>query len=162
MANTINWGKIYCYMSTNNSWGDVFNKKTIENFAAPDCLVGQVACGSSSSFIGGQQFPTLLNINLGNQTGVVTLDFDAYGIPDKFEVWYDGNLVIDTGYRGDLSRQAELDAALAERGLPSEPIISPPEGTATFNKNTSTATAQVRIYAPMTGTEWISELSCPV
>ena len=162
MANTTNWGKIYCYMSDWDSWGDVQNIQTIQNVAAPDCLVEQVACGASSSFSGGQQFPTYLNVNLGTGTGVVTLDFDAYGIPDKFEVWFDGNKVIDTGYRGDAFRQAALDAALAERGLPSEPIVGAAAGTATFNKTTSTETAQIRVYAPMSGTGWITELSCPV
>lgn len=162
MANTINWGKIYCYMSDWDSWGDVQNKKSIQNVAAPDCLVEQVACGGESSFSGGQTFPTFLNINLGTSTGVVTLTFDAYGIPDKFEVWFDGNKVIDTGYRGDAFRQAELDAALAERGLPSEPIVGAPFGTATFNKTTTTQTAQIRVYAPITNTGWITELSCPV
>ena len=161
MANTINWGKIYCYMSTNNSWGDVVNKKTIENAAAPDCLIEQIACGESSSFRGGQQFPTYLNVNLGIGTGAVTLDFDALGIPDKFEVWFDGNKVIDTGYRGDISRQASLDTALAELGLPSETITAPPSGTATFNKNTTTSIAQIRVYAPMSGTGWNTELNCP-
>ena len=91
MANTINWGKIYCYMSTNDSWGDVVNKKTIQNVAAPDCLVEQINCGASSSFSGEQQFPTYLNIHLGTDTGVVTLYFSAVGIPDKFQVWFDGN-----------------------------------------------------------------------
>jgi len=162
MANTINWGSIYCPMLTNDSWGDLQNLKSIQNVAAPDCLVDQVACGASSSFSGGQQFPTYLNVNLGTDTGVVTLDFNAYGIPDKFEVWFDGNKVIDTGYRGDTIYQTQLDTALAERGLPSETIISPPNGTATFNKTTSTQTAQIRVYAPMSGTGWITELSCPV
>ena len=162
MANTTNWGKIYCYMSDWDSWGDVQNKQTIQNVAAPDCLVEQVACGASSSFSGGQQFPTYLNVNLGTGTGVVTLTYDAYGIPDKFEVWFDGNKVIGTGYRGDITRQAQLDAALADRGLPSEPIVGEPFGTATFNKTTTASTAQIRVYAPMSGTGWITELSCPV
>ena len=162
MANTINWGKIYCYMSTNDSWGDVVNKRTIQNVAAPDCLVEQVNCGTESSFTGGQQFPTYLNIHLGTDTGTVTLDFDAIGIPDKFEVWFDGNLVIDTGYRGSTFRQAELDAALADRGLPPETITAPPSGTATFNKTTATSTAQIRVYAPLNLTAWDIELSCPI
>ncbi len=162
MANTINWGKIYCYMSGWDSWGDVVNKRTIQNVAAPDCLVEQVNCGASSSFSGGQQFPTYLNIHLGTDVGTVTLDFDAYGIPDKFEVWFEGNLVIDTGYRGTLNHQTDLDAALAARGLPSETIVSPPNGTATFNKNTTTSTAQIRVYAPLDLTGWITELSCPI
>lgn len=162
MANTINWGKIYCYMSDWDSWGDVQNKQTIQNVAAPDCLVEQVACGASSSYSGGQQFPTYLNVILGTGTGVVTLNFNAKSIPDKFEVWFDGNKVIDTGYRGDAFRQAALDAALAERGLPSETIAGIGLGTANFNKTTSTATAQIRVYAPLNLTGWDIELSCPV
>lgn len=161
MSNTINWGKIYCYMSTNNSWGDVVNKKAIENAASPECLIEEISCGASSSFSGGQQFPTYLNVNLGIGTGTVDLNFNAQGIPDKFEVWFDGNLVIDTGYRGNVSWQSDLDAALAARGLPSETITAPPAGTATFDKNTTTSTAQLRIYAPLSGTGWDTQLNCP-
>jgi hypothetical protein len=38
MANTISWGKIYCDMVTNGSWGNDANLKSIENDAAPSCL----------------------------------------------------------------------------------------------------------------------------
>lgn len=39
MANTINWGKIYCEMDDNSSWGNESNTDSIENDAVPACFV---------------------------------------------------------------------------------------------------------------------------
>lgn len=161
--NTIDWGKIYCYMRDPwESWGDDSNTATIENTSAPDCLVPQFECGTQTTFAGQQAFPTIYNINLGSSTGVVTLTFNAFSIPDKFQVVYDGNIVIDTGYRGSTGYQAQLDAELTSRGLPTETITSPGNGSVTFNKTTSTTTAQLRVYAPLPNTGWEATLSCPV
>lgn len=159
--NTNDWGIVYCEMETNKAWGDIDNIITIKNESAPDCLVPAIDCGAGA-VQGNVTFPTIYNINLGDATGVVTLTFDAYGIPDKFIVRYDGVEVINTGYRGDLIWQADLDADLTSRGLPTETIISPPNGTATFNKTTNTTTAQLIVYAPLPNTGWIATLSCPV
>ena len=156
--NTIDWGKIYCF----SHWGDDKNKFTIQNEIAPDCFVESIECGDPTAYTGGQSFPTILNVNLGTSTGVVTLTFDAIGIPDKFIVKYDGDEVINTGYRGNTSNQAALDAELASRGLPPETIISPPNGTATFNKTKTVQTAQILVYAPLFGTGWNLTLSCPI
>ncbi|NDG52010.1 MAG: hypothetical protein EBY39_03140 [Flavobacteriia bacterium] len=162
MANTIDWGKIYCYMTEWQGWGNYENTKTIDIPSAPDCFATSVDCGQASSFSGGEAFPTVINVNLGDSTGTVTLDFQAYTVPDKFEVWFDGNKVIDTGYRGSTNQQATLDNALAARGLPSETITSPGAGSASFQKTTSSNIAQVRIYAPISNTAWDVEMNCPV
>ena len=159
--NTNDWGKVYCYMETNEAWGDIDNIITIKNESAPDCLVPAFECGVNT-IQGNVTFPTIYNINLGDTTGVVTLTFEAYGIPDKFIVRYDGSEVINTGYRGNTTWQADLDAELTSRGLPTETIIAPPNGTATFNKTTNTATAQLIVYAPLPNTAWEASLSCPV
>jgi hypothetical protein len=39
MANNINWGKIYCEMVTNSSWGEDSDYTTefIPDFSAPTC-----------------------------------------------------------------------------------------------------------------------------
>jgi len=118
MANTINWGEIYCY----SHWGDDKNKASVPEF--PEfCATEQGLCGSQYSYTGGEKFPTLLSINLGTGTGNVTLNYNAKNVPDKFEVWFDGVKVIDTGYRGSATEQTNLDNALALRGLPSETIV---------------------------------------
>ena len=157
MANNINWGEIYCY----SHWGDDKNKESVPEF--PEfCSIQQGVCGTQYPYSGGENFPTLLNINLGAGTGTVTLNFDARSIPDKFEVWFDGVKVIDTGYRGSATYQSNLDADLALRGLPSETIAGVGSGSANFNKTTHTEVALVKVYGPLENTFWSLTLGCPV
>ena len=157
MANTINWGEIYCY----SHWGDDKNKASVPEF--PEfCAIEQEVCGTQYTYSGGENFPTLLNINLGTGTGTVTLNFNALSIPDKFEVWFDGVKVIDTGYRGSATYQSNLDADLALRGLPSETIAGVGSGSANFNKTTNTEVALVKVYGPLENTFWSLTLGCPV
>lgn len=157
MANNINWGEIYCY----SHWGDDKNKESVPEF--PEfCAIEQGHCGTEYPYTGGEKFPTLLNINLGAETGTVTLNYNAKIIPDKFEVWFDGVKVIDTGYRGAANYQTDLNTALALRGLPSEPIVGLGSGSANFNKTTNTQVALVKVYALLEGTNWNLTLGCPV
>lgn len=157
MANTINWGEIYCY----SHWGDDKNKASVPEF--PEfCAIEQGSCGTQYSYSGGADFPTLLNLNLGATTGTVTLNFNALNIPDKFEVWFDGVKVIDTGYRGLTFYQQDLNDALTSKGLPVETIAGLGSGVASFNKTTSTQTALVKVYAPLEDTVWNLTLDCPI
>ena len=157
MANNINWGEIYCY----SHWGDDKNKASVPEF--PEfCTTEQGSRGVQYSYTGGETFPTIFNVNLGAGTGIVTLNFNAKNVPDKFEVWFDGIKVIDTGYRGSATYQTDLDNALALRGLPSETIAGVGLGTANFNKTTNTEVALVKVYAPIEGTSWDLTLACPV
>ena len=130
-------------------------------FNCPAATVPTTPCGAGTSFQGGVSFPSVQNVTLGSDIGIVTFNFDAYGVPDKFIVEFDGVEVINTGYRGNTSQQVYLNNALAALGLPPENIISPPSGTASFNKTTATTTATVKVYAPISGTGWIFNLNCP-
>ena len=157
MANNINWGEIYCY----SHWGDDKNKASVPEF--PEfCAIEQGVCGTQYTYSGGADFPTLLNINLGAGTGTVTLNYNALNIPDKFEVWFDGVKVIDTGYRGLTFYQQSLNNALTDRGLPIEPIVGIGSGSANFSKTTNTEVALVKVYAPLEDTSWDIRLGCPV
>ena len=130
-------------------------------FSCPTPVVADVPCGAGSQYNGGVAYPQVDVVDLGSATGIVTLDFNAIGIPDKFIVEFDGVEVINTGYRGNASNQTQLNAALANLGLPSETIQSPASGTATFNKTTATTTATVKVFAPLPGTGWNYTLGCP-
>ena len=108
-------------------------------------------CGSGLDVSGGQapnppgyfEYP----ISLGPTYGLVTLTYDAYSIPDRFVVNYDGVDVIDTGYRGS-------------SGFCVTPV-GPGSGTATFMKTSLTETALLRVYAPCGSTGWEATLGCP-
>jgi len=130
---------------------------TLEDFSNPS-----IACGVSTGFAGGESYPSEFTVTLGTALGSVVLNFDGQSIPDKFIVIFDGVEVINTGYRGNTYYQAQLNTALADRGLPPETVTAPGTGTASFNKTTATTTAIVRVYAPLSGTGWTCKLNCPV
>jgi hypothetical protein len=106
-------------------------------------------------------------INLGHETGEVVLEFEAYGVPDKFVVeWPIGNVVIDTGWRG-----MKTYAGVNYETLEDPPgtlvfpggITEPGDGVASFTKSTaSPEQAKVIVYGPVDGTAWEFTLKCPV
>ena len=103
-------------------------------------------------------------IQLGSGTGTVVLDYDAITIPDRFQVIYDGIVVIETYWRGAQSYRSQLNAL----GL-TEPIYTntvaghnPGWGSASFVKTTSTPYAILRVWSPLNGTAWNATLNCPV
>lgn len=142
-------------------WGTIecSNSQYLLNLTTPP---GDIPCGTSTSFSGGESFPSESIINVGPDLGVCPFDFDALSIPDKYIVMFEGIEVVNTGYRGDTSYQSALDAELASRGLPPETITAPGAGTTSFNKTTAATTATLRVYAPLTGTAWSCTLGCPV
>lgn len=143
-----------------------------------------ITCGSSSSYAGGQNYPTSELINLGSDTGPVPLQFAALSVPDRYIVIWDGSIVIDTGYRGSsvydfggISR-ATFNASLTglidpvtlnaypdlgtypDDGYPR--IVGVGSGVQIFVKSTaSPETATVDVYGPMSGTAWSYTLFCP-
>lgn len=127
----------------------------------PEPTLPPIDCSEQGTFQGGLTFPSVMEVILGSGTGMVTLDFNAFNIPDKFVVRFDGEEVINTGYRGTSSYQAALDSNLAGRGFASEPIVGVGLGSATFNKLTATTSAFVYVFAPLPGTGWTFTLNCP-
>jgi hypothetical protein len=142
-------------------------------------------CDSPTAFSGGQAYPTEQSVLLGTNTGDVELQFEANTVPDRFIVYYDNAVVIDTGYRGTLnydfggaqrlsftnSLVGKIDPILTtiypdvtnfpDDGFPR--VVAPGDGTSSFFKSTTTPTiAQVRVYGPMSGTAWDYTVGCPV
>jgi hypothetical protein len=95
-------------------------------------------------------------IQLGFGTGSINFTYDAYTVPDQFQVYYNGSLVIDTGFRGSTSYNAQLNAL----GYPN--VSGPGSGSASFTKSSALPeTALVVITAPLTGTAWEFLMGCP-
>ena len=130
-------------------------------FSCPPPVVADIPCGAGSEYSGGEAFPQTDVVDLGAATGIVALNFNAVGVPDKFIVEFDGVEVINTGYRGFTSEQTDLNTALAARGLQPETITAPASGIVTFNKTTATTTAIVKVFAPIRNTRWNYTLQCP-
>lgn len=143
-----------------------------------------LVCDAPTAFSGGQSYPSSQSVQLGSGTGEVILDFEAFGVPDRFIMHYDDTVVIDTGYRGtsnydfggadrssfNASLSGKVDPILEttypdisnfpDDGYPR--IVSPGDGTASFLKNTTSPTiAQVQVYGPMAGTAWNFTAGCP-
>lgn len=143
--------------------GELFDVDTQVGYITVNAIpaVSCFSSGSSRSGVAPGGFPTQYTITLGSATGSIQLKFNSYNVPDKYIVIYEGNTVINTGYRGASSYQAALNTALLSRGLPSETIITPGHGTATFLKTGSSSTAIVQTWSPLTGTGWNWTASCP-
>ena len=136
---------------------------TAYNACCNNVPVGPVIqCNVGTGFSGGIAYPDTQVIELGSTTGVVTLTFQAFSVPDRFTLEFDGVVVLDTGYRGSTANQGLLNSALAALGAPAATITSPGNGTATFNKTTTTQTAVLKVYAPIASTAWNATVSCPV
>jgi hypothetical protein len=91
-------------------------------------------------------------VDLGSATGTVSLAFDAYSVPDRFIVEWNGSEVINSGLRGVNGTYDGNVVVVDGAGA----------GTLTFNKTTaSPSTAIVRVVSPYSGTSWSFTLGCP-
>lgn len=112
-------------------------------------------------------YPYTVSKFLGSDTGLVTLTYDAYDIPDRFVVRFDENndgvseTVIDTGYVGEAIYQVYLDDAIVSHGDTPSTINPLPVGVATFCKTSANEWAYVDVYAPLRSTGFTFTLSCP-
>ncbi len=134
--------------STPDSIAEWYSYNHTQQCPSGDCDVSE---NNGSGGSGSYNIP----ITLGSTTGTVWLVFNAYSVPDKFQVIYDSTTVIDTGFRGSSSYNSALNAL----GYPN--VSGAGSGSASFYKGTSTTTATVIVTAPLSGTAWEFTLSCP-
>ena len=100
-----------------------------------DNLDGVFACGQPVTS-GGQSIQ-FYQINLTSATGNVIFNYKAFTIPDQFEVIYDGETILNTGYISG-------------------------SGSFVFAKTSTTVNvAFVRVTAELGGTAWNFSMSCP-
>lgn len=131
-----------------------------------NCVDGTVlpdaVCPEPVQFAGGVVFPAYYTVDLGTELGEVTMNFEAYNVPDKFIINWSGSTVANTGYRGSQGQQNNLDIALASQNVAPENIVGQGGGTVSFYKNTAYPnTATVEVYAPLSSTAWVVTVECP-
>jgi hypothetical protein len=120
----------------------------------------QFGCGSCEGTLvagGGFQMPGgPYTINLGPGTGEVWFDFDAYSVPDKFCVVWDGNLVIETAFIGSASYDDEILKACGEK-------VGASSGVRYYFEKDEAGppTAKMYNFSPISGTAWEVKNWCP-
>jgi hypothetical protein len=143
-----------------------------------------IACQSSVSYSGGQAYPTIVGVDMGNSTGIAILTYNAFGVPDMFMLEWNSTLVFNSGYRGDsaydylgafrssftssLTGQTDPIYNTTYPDLTNYPddgyprVTSPGNGVGSFDKNLASPTiTTAKVYAPMSGTAWELFLGCP-
>ena len=59
-----------------------------------------ILCDEAIQFNGNQGI-FIFDVNIGTELGNVNLNHEAFGVPDRFQIEYDGNVVADSLYVGD-------------------------------------------------------------
>jgi len=119
-----------------------------------------IDCDESFEF-NGESGTYEFEINFGSDVGLAGISYEAFNVPDKFEIEWN-NQVFSTGYVGSNI----FDQQLINLGiLPSEiNTAQPPNGTGEllFDKNQADPqTAIVRVTAPLSNTGWNINGICP-
>jgi hypothetical protein len=95
-------------------------------------------------------------VNLGTDVGLINFNYNSLQSPDRFIVIWDGNVVINTGFRGDSSYNSQLNAL----GYPD--VSGPGFGSSAFVKDTSSPTsAFVYVLSPFNCTGGNFYMECP-
>lgn len=126
--------------------------------------VQTVKCGGLVSNKGFNKGRYVIYVDLGTAIGDVTFNSDAVGVPDRFIVEWDNNVIVDTGYRGNAGLYSNaLKKALQEAGLPDVTISGQGASTFTFQKTKATpSVATVTVLCPIEGTAWSFTMGCVV
>lgn len=143
-------------------------------------------CNTTIDYNGPEIYPYNLRVNLGTSTGLVTFNYSAYTIADRFILYYDNTIKLDTGYVGsfvynynEMYREnftehlmGKIDPITgiaypninttdaAPDGYPFVNSIN--EGSFNFSKNTTTQLAIVEVYSCAQLNIWTFKLGCPV
>ena len=152
--------------------------------------LNQISCNSALNVDGAEGIYEV-DITIGTELGSTGLRYESFGIPDRFQLFFDGNLVADSKYVGDRLRSYKvtllnttnkvlpifkyngttfIDSGLTETiSIPNSDIASgiPSEPTAgkgeiKFNKTKSDVTVmKLRVTGVLGGTLWNAVPLCP-
>jgi hypothetical protein len=151
-----------------------------------------VKCGNSSSFSGGEGYPSIKTVNLGSSLGDVAIVPNPRNIPDRFVGKFNSNTVLDTGYLSNQWASNYNSINSTDRQNFKDTLVgkSAPEGgtypksgnsgsfpneilsdgypkvndttETSFYKNTDHYEATIEVYGPDGNTAWDFTVECPV
>jgi hypothetical protein len=107
---------------------------------------------------------TPLTINIGSNIGTVTVFYSAFSLPERFQVIYNNQTVLDTGWVG-LSTQQNinwLNSYLLRVGEPTVETLY--RGSSAVNipkSDASITTMEIRVFAPLYNSMWAVSAGCP-
>ena len=143
-------------------------------------------CNSLIDYNGPEIYPYNLSINIGSTTGTtLTFEYSAYTVADRFILYYENNILNDTGYVGSfvydynemyrenftehLTGKIDPITGLEYPNINSTnaapdgyPFVNPiNKGVFTYIKNSPTQIAQVEVYSCAPLNIWTFRLNCP-
>ena len=134
--------------------GDEFGRSSTTGRSLGLTCTDDVAFSDAGTVV----LPSVDIVALPTEAGTITLEYEAFDIPDRFVVEVDGRIAIDTRYVGSSSHTvSEVNDVLRRYGFrqtTQSRIITPGRGTMTFQKRAGSTSAVVRVYAPLPGTQW--------
>ena len=112
-----------------------------------------ITCDSSIS-AGGSDGLYELNIEIGTQIGDTFVEFDSYGVPDRFQIIWNGNVVADSLFIGDSLPSASYESEITSITLLPKFLYDGsdfvPNGTEAVNYSASDI-ADPTVLRPTTG-----------
>ena len=124
---------------------------------------GETGCNDEYVITTGVTGSWYITVQLGASTGLINFQYNAKQIPDRFQVYWGGNLVIDTGFRGVQTDPLKTfyNNQLIAAGY--DAMVGTGYGTTTFVKTTASPDfAIVVVTAPIISTAWQFTLYCPL
>jgi hypothetical protein len=107
---------------------------------------------------------TPLTIDVGSETGTVTVFYSAFSLPERFQVIYDNETVLDTGWVGVSSEQnlKWLNSYLLRVGEPTVETLYRGSSAVNIPKpDASITTMEIRVFAPLYNSMWAVSAGCP-
>jgi hypothetical protein len=164
---TISWNVQKC--SSRFSYIDVLNSNEVSNQDNNGFLSGITGVETTTEIVGcdqlfefdGNEGTFQFLINFGSDVGQAGIEYEAFNLPDKFEIEWNGQS-FSSGYVGSQSN----DQNLLNLGVPLSEINtgtpSTGNGLLLFTKDqASPTTALIRVTAPFANTSWNVLGICP-
>jgi hypothetical protein len=182
--------------SPTTAWLEVYSPMESSQWEAgvtcPEIPPTEYECDDNFSFNGKTVYPEIIEYNLGLDVGYVVFEYDAFSVPDRFVVEYDGNVVIDTGYMGtsdhnyggNMQRVGFRDSltgredeqrpgkfypysdpyAYDDIAPDGYPYVNSPGGGMVYFYKSSLSPTQctVKVYGPTATTIWSIKIKCPI